>query len=63
MCHQDDPARAPRFEEYIRNISTAFQQHDITTAKRLIDEIMPEVRQITDREEAKELHIWRGVQK
>ena len=63
VCEKDDPARVPRFEEYIRNISAAFQQHDTKTASRLIDEIRPEARRITDREEAKELHIWRGVQK
>ncbi len=63
VCEQDDPARAPRFHEYMRNISTAFQQHDINTASRLIDEIMPEVRRILNQEEAKDLHIWRGVQK
>ena len=62
-CHRDDPARAPRFDEYIRNISAALQQQDIKTASSLIKEIMPEVRQISDQEEAKELHIWRGVQR
>jgi molecular chaperone DnaK len=62
-CRKEDPARVPRFDEYIRNISAAFQQQDATTAIRLIKEIMPEVQQIADQEEEKELHIWHGVQK
>ncbi len=63
VCEETDPARAPYFEQYFRNISTALQQHEIKTASRLVGEIMPDVKQVLEREEAKELHIWRGVQK
>ncbi len=63
LCREYAPAKVARFDQYIRNINTAYQQQDMKTASSLISEILPEVRQITDRQEEKELHIWHGVQK
>jgi molecular chaperone DnaK len=61
MVAEEDPARAARYAQYMHDIRHAIERHDPATLFRLIEEIMPEVSQILDAYESKELRIWKDI--
>jgi molecular chaperone DnaK len=58
---REDPARAPRYDQYVRDIRNAIERQDSDTLVTLIEEIMPEVSEILEKYESKELRIWKGI--
>lgn len=60
---REDPAKAPRYDNYLRDVRQAMAKGDKETFMRLIDEIMPEVDSILRGQSEKELRIWKGVRK
>ena len=58
---EEDPARAPRYAQYVYDIHNAIERHDPDTLFRLIEEIMSEVSQILEVYESKELRIWKDI--
>jgi molecular chaperone DnaK len=58
-----DPAKAPRYDKYLRDLRSALLKNDIETFTRLSGEIMPEVRGVLRDQDKEELHIFKGVRK
>jgi molecular chaperone DnaK len=58
-----DPAKAPRYANYVYDIHNAIERQDPDTLFRLIAEIMPEVSQILEEYASKELRIWKDVRR
>jgi molecular chaperone DnaK len=58
---EQDPAKAPRYLQYVHNIRGAIERHDLDRLFSLIDEIMPEVSAILNQYESKELRIWKEI--
>ncbi len=58
---QEDPAKAPRYVQYLYDIRNAMMRHDTDTFVRLMDEIMPEASKILHDYESKDLRIWKDI--
>jgi len=58
-----DPAKAPRYDRYLRDMRSALLKNDTETFTRLGGEIMPEVRGVLRDRDKAELRIFKGVRK
>jgi molecular chaperone DnaK len=60
---ETDPAKAPRYDKYLRDLHGALRRNDIETFTRLTNEIMPEAHKVLRDKDKDELHIFKGVRK
>jgi len=60
---EKDPAKAPRFDKYLRDLQDALVKSDIKTFTGLSQKILPEVHRILHEQDKKELHIFKGVRR
>jgi molecular chaperone DnaK len=60
---ETDPAKAPRYDKYLRDLHSALLKGDLETFTRLSGEIMPEVHGILNDKDKEKLHIFKGVRK
>jgi molecular chaperone DnaK len=58
---REDPTRAPRYARYVRDIRNAIERQDADALVSLVEEIMPEVSEILEKYESKELRIWKEI--
>ena len=58
---ENDPAKAPRYEKYLHDITSAMSRNDTDTFLRLLTEVMPEVSQILRDVGSKDLRIWKEI--
>jgi molecular chaperone DnaK len=56
-----DPAKAPRYDKYSRDMHEALLKGDVETFKRLTQEILPEVSSVLNSRSKAELQIFKGV--
>jgi molecular chaperone DnaK len=62
LVTEDDPNHYIRFSKCLTDLANAFKTDDVNRIQQLIDDILPEVNSILDRQADKDLHIWKGVQ-
>lgn len=58
-----DPAKAPRYDKYLRDMYDALLKGDIETFGRLSGEVMPDAHEVLDDRDKEDLHIFKGVRK
>jgi molecular chaperone DnaK len=61
IVQRENPAKAPRYEKYLRDVHNALDRNDPDTFMRLMEEILPEVGQILRDYDSKELRIWKEI--
>jgi molecular chaperone DnaK len=61
FCMRTKPSKAPRFFKYIKDILEALAKKDEQKAHSLLDEIMPDVYSVVDKEEAKPGVIYKDI--
>ncbi len=63
LASVENPAKAPRYEKYHRDVHEALLKGETERFQRLMSEIMPEVNGFLNKQSKKELHISKGIQK
>jgi molecular chaperone DnaK (HSP70) len=63
IVQRENPAKAPRYEKYVHDVHNALGRNDPDTFGRLMQEILPEVGQILQDYESKDLHIWKEIRR